>query len=393
MKKLCLATATLLTATMLTAGHANACGFFDFSCNAAKQKAEKTQMVISIIDAGRKAGWKDVRREFTNREIAEMRKVGLDPTNGSLIGVLKDVNDEHFESLDQNSWEGVVDMIGKEDYVDKQIAKAKLGVDALDSLQKQYDKVTEKQSEFEAALTAEAQSTKQSELLEKIEVQRETLISRVDDLDSELELQVLSSAIGSAARTLDDAGVDIARSIMDGGNFDDMVSRAAAKVGMTQSAAREVLQDAVFFGVSEISHESLTRTDGITEAGHQAAAAGDYAAAAAADASARAKAAADRAAEAAALEAAGLTEEAAKVAEIAQAEAELAAEAAEYATQVAAEQVQAAAEKAAVEAHHAAVEATYAAERAAHKAEFIATAMAEGVSREDAERLAAEAGH
>jgi hypothetical protein len=345
MKKLCLATATLLTATMLTAGHANACGFFDFSCNAAKQKAEKTQMVISIIDAGRKAGWKDVRREFSNREIAEMRKVGLDPTNGSLIGVLKDVNDEHFESLDQNSWEGVVDMIGEEDYVDKQIAKAKLGVDALDSLQKQYDKVTENQSEFEAALTAEAQSTKQSELLEKIEVQRETLISRVDDLDSELELQVLSSAIGSAARTLDDAGVDIARSIMDGGNFDDMVSRAAAKVGMTQSAAREVLQDAVFFGVSEISHESLTRTDGIAEAGHQAAAAGDYAAAAAADASARAKAAADRAAEAA------------------------------------------------VEAHHAAVEATYAAERAAHKAEFIATAMAEGVSREDAERLATEAGH
>jgi len=270
-------------------------------------------------------------------------------------------------------------MIGKEDYVDKQIAKAKLGVDALDSLQKQYDKVTENQFEFEAALTAEAQSTKQSELLEKIEVQRETLISRVDDLDSELELQVLSSAIGSAARTLDDAGVDIARSIMDGGNFDDMVSRAAAKVGMTQSAAREVLQDAVFFGVSEISHESLTRTDGIAEAGHQAAAAGDYAAAAAA--------------EAAALEAAGLTEEAAKVAEIAQAEAELAAEAAEYATQVAAAQVQAAAEKAAVEAHHAAVEATYAAERAAHKAEFIATAMAEGVSREDAERLATEAGH
>ena len=393
MNKLFLAIVTLLAATMLTAGHANACGFFDFSCNAAKQKAEKTQMVISIIDAGRKAGWKDVRREFTNREIAEMRKVGLDPTNGNLIGVLKDVNDEHFESLDQNSWEGVVEMIGKEDYVDKQIAKAKLGVDALDSLQKQYDKVTQNDSEFEAALTAEAQSTKQAELLEKIEVQRESLISRVDDLDSELELQVLSSAIGSAARTLDEAGVDIARSMMDGGNFDDMVSRAAAKVGMTQGAAREVLQDAVFFGVSEMAHESLTRTDGIAEAGHQAAATGDYAAAAAADASARAQAAADRAAEAAALEAAGLTEEAAKVAEIAQAEAELAAEAAEYATQVATEEAQAAADKAAVEAHHAAVEATYAAERAAHKAEFIAQAMAEGASQAEAEQLASQAGH
>ena len=103
-------------------------------------------------------------------------------------------------------------MIGKDDYVDKQIAKAKLGVDALDSLQKQYDKVTENEPEFAAALSAEAQSAKQAELLEKIQGERESLISRVDDLDSELELQVLSSAIGSAARTLDEAGVDIARS-------------------------------------------------------------------------------------------------------------------------------------------------------------------------------------
>ena len=195
----------------------------------------------------------------------------------------------------------------------------------------------------------------------------------MDDLDSQLELSVLSGAIGSAARTLDEAGVDVARSIMDGNDFDDMVSRAAAKVGMTQDAAREVLQQAISIGVSEIAHQSLTRTDGIAVAGNQAAAAGDYAAAAAADASARAQAAADRAAEAAALEATGLTEEAAKVAELAQAEAELAAEAAEYATQVAAQEAQAVAEKAAVEAHHAAVEATAAAESAAAKASFIRT--------------------
>ena len=82
--------------------------------------------------------------------------------------------------------------------------------------------------------------------------------------------------------------MDIARSIMDGNDFDDMVSRAAAKVGMTQGAAREILQEAVSFGVSEMAYESLTRTDGVAEAGHQAAA-GDYAAAAAADASARAR--------------------------------------------------------------------------------------------------------
>ena len=60
----------------------------------------------------------------------------------------------------------------------------------------------------------------------------------MDDLDRQLELSVLSGAIGSAARTLDEAGVDVARSIMDGNDFDDMVSRAAAKVGMTQDAAR-----------------------------------------------------------------------------------------------------------------------------------------------------------
>ena len=392
MNRLLLAASAALVTTLLTAASAQACGFLDFGCNAAKKKAEKTQMVISIIDAGRKSGWKNVRNEFSNREIAEMRQLGLDPTNRGLINALKGVNDEHFEDLSDDSWNGVVDMIGTEEYVDKQIAKAKLGVDDLDKLQREYEKVIENEAEFQAALTIEEQQAKQSELLQKIEEKRETLISSVDDLDSQLELSVLSGAIGSAARTLDEAGVDVARSVMDGNDFDDMVSRAAAKVGMTQDAAREVLQQAVSFGVSEIAHQSLTRTDGIAAAGNQAAAAGDYAAAAA-DASARAQAAADRAAEAAALEAAGLTEEAAKVAELAQAEAELAAEAAEYATQVAAQEAQAAAEKAAVEAHHAAVEATAAAESAAAKASFIAQAMSEGATQAQAEQLATDAGY
>ena len=35
-------------------------------------------------------------------------------------------------------------MIGTEEYVDKQIAKAKLGVDDLDKLQREYEKVIEK---------------------------------------------------------------------------------------------------------------------------------------------------------------------------------------------------------------------------------------------------------
>ena len=393
MNRLLLAASAALVTTLLTAASAQACGFLDFGCNAAKKKAEKTQVVISIIDAGRKSGWKNVRKEFSNREIAEMRRLGLDPTNRGLINALKGVNDEHFEDLSDDSWNGVVDMIGTEEYVDKQIAKAKLGVDDLDKLQREYDKVIENEAEFQAALTIEEQQAKQAELLQKIEEKRETLISSVDNLHSQLELSVLSGAIGSAARTLDEAGVNVARSIMEGNDFDDMVSRAAAKVGMTQDAAREVLQQAVSFGVSEIAHQSLTRTDGIAEAGNQAAAAGDYAAAAAADASARAQAAADRAAEAAALEAAGLTEEAAKVAELAQAEAELAAEAAEYATQVATQEAQAAAEKAAVEAHHAAVEATAAAESAAAKASFIAQAMADGATQAEAEQLAADAGH
>ena len=393
MKKLLLAASTVLTTIFLTVGNAHACGLLDFGCNAAKQKAEKTQAVISIIDAGRKAGWKNVRKEFTNREIAEMRRLGLDPTNRGLINALKGVNDEHFEELSEDSWKGVVDMIGTEEYVDKQIAKAKLGVDELDNLQREYERVVTNEAEFQAALTIEEQQAKQTDILQKIEAKRETLISSVDDLDSQLELSVLSGAIGSAARTLDEAGVDIARSIMDGNDFDDMVNRAAAKVGMTQDAAREVLQEPVSFGVSEIAHQSLTRTDGIAEAGHQAAATGDYAAAAAADASARAQAAADRAAEAAALEAAGLTEEAAKVAELAQAEAELAAEAAEYATQVATQEAEEAATRAAIEAEHAAIDATAAAESAAAKASFIAEAMSEGATQAQAEQLAADAGY
>ena len=227
MKKLFLATATLLAATMLTAGHANACRFFDFSCNAAKQKAEKTQMVINIIDAGRKAGWKDVRRD--NREIAEMRKVGLDPTNGNLIGVLKDVNDEHFESLDQYSWEGVVEMIGRR--LCRQADRQGKAWCRRPRQPRNYDKVT--QNDSEAALRKPSRQNSRTSERSKCS----SADFKVDDLDSELELQV-PSAPSAGARTLDEAGVDIARSIMDGGNFDDMVSRAAAKVGMTQRGAR-----------------------------------------------------------------------------------------------------------------------------------------------------------
>ena len=68
MKKLLLAASTVLTAIVLTVGNAHACGLLDFGCNAAKQKAEKTQAVISIIDAGRKAGWKmSARNSLTAR--------------------------------------------------------------------------------------------------------------------------------------------------------------------------------------------------------------------------------------------------------------------------------------------------------------------------------------
>ena len=96
------------------------------------------------------------------------------------------MNDEHFEDLSDDSWNGVVDMIGTEEYVDKQIAKAKLGVDDLDKLQREYEKVIENEAEFQAALTIEEQQAKQSELLQKIEEKRETLISSVDDLDASL---------------------------------------------------------------------------------------------------------------------------------------------------------------------------------------------------------------
>ena len=81
-----------------------------------------------------------------------MRRLGLDPTNRGLINALKGVNDEHFEDLSDDSWNGVVDMIGTEEYVDKQIAKTKLGVDGLDKLQREYDKVIENNAEFQACL-------------------------------------------------------------------------------------------------------------------------------------------------------------------------------------------------------------------------------------------------
>ena len=56
MNRLLLAASEALATMLLMTASAQACDFFDFGCNTAKKKAEKTQMVISIIDAGRKSG-------------------------------------------------------------------------------------------------------------------------------------------------------------------------------------------------------------------------------------------------------------------------------------------------------------------------------------------------
>ena len=376
------------------------CGFFEFSCQQAKQKAEKTQAVIAIMKAGRESGWKDVRKQFTNKEIAQMRNMGLDPSNSGLISSLKNVNDDSFGDLDEDTWDMVVDMISSPDYVTKAIAKNKLGIDVLERKQKRLsdaEKIAEQSSDALSdgkIASIEAMSdAERLKLIDEISAERTALLGQVENLGSDVELNVLTSAIASSARTLEEAGVEVAQSIMSGQDFDSLVEKAAASAGVSAAEARETLQQAVSFGVSELAAESLARTDAIGAAGNAAANAGDYATAAATDASARAQAAADRAAEAAALEAAGLTEEAAKVAEIAQAEAALAAEAAQEAAQIAAQEAANAAAAAEIAAQNAAIAAQAAAQSAAQKADFIAQALADGATAEEAEQLAANAGY
>lgn len=369
-------------------GTANACGFFDFACNTAKNKAEKTQAVIAVIDAGRKSGWKDVDQQFSAQELAKLRSIGIDPGNGRLVGALEGVNEDSFADMREDEWQGVVDYIADPDYVDTTIAKSKLGVDDIERMQGQLRDMQEA-----AALEGVDLSGEDTELLAKISAEREALMQKIGDLDSGVELQVLSGALRSSARTLDAAGVALATDIMNGDDFEAMVANASAAAGVSAEQARAVLQDAVSFGVSEISHQSLTATDGLAEAGHAAAAQGDYASAYAADAAARAQAANDRAAEAAALQAAGLTAEAEKVAQIAEAEAAHAAEAAATAANYAAQEAADKAAHAAQKAQEAAVIAASEAQAAADKAAFIAQAIAEGASLEDAEQLAADAGH
>ncbi|MGC6517744.1 MAG: hypothetical protein ACON49_06920 [Candidatus Puniceispirillaceae bacterium] len=376
------------------------CGFLEFSCHQAKEKAEKTQAVIAIIKAGRDSGWTDVRKQFTRKEIAKMRTMGLNPSNVGLLHSLKDVNDDSFADLDEDTFEMVVEMISSPEYVEKAIAKNKLGVDVLErkqrrlsEAQKRAEEGSEAVSDNDYAKIAEMSDDERAKLIDEISKGRTELLDQVDNLDSGIELTVLTGAIASSARTLDQAGVEIAQSLIGGQDFDSLVERAATNAGVSADFARETLQEAVSFGVSELAAESLARTDAIGEAGNQAAAVGDYAAAAANDASARAQAAADRAAEAAALKAAGLTEEAAKVAEIAEAEAELAAEAAQEAAQIAAQDAANAAAQAEIAAQNAAITAQAAADSAAQKADFISQALADGATQEEAAQLAADAGY
>ena len=374
------------------------CGFFDVSCNNAKTKAEKTQAVIAIIQAGRDTGWKNVSKQFTARELAEMRTLGLNPSSAGLVNAMKEVNDESFSDLDEETWGMVVDMISSPEYVEKVIAKKKLGGDVLERKQKRLSDAQNAAQDAgdvnDAFNTAtELSDQDQAKLIDEINQGRSDLLQQVEDIDSELELQVLTGAITSSARTLDQAGVDVAKSLMDGKDFENLVSKAAANAGVSADLARATLQKAVSFGVSELAAESLAKTDALGEEGNAIAATGDYAAAAATDASARAQAATDRAAEAAALKAAGLTEEAAKVAEIAEAEASLAAEAAAEAASIAAQEAENAAAQAEIAAQNAAIAAQAAADEAAQKAEFISQAMSDGATAQEAEQLARDAGY
>lgn len=370
---------------------ASACGFFDFACNTAKNKAEKTQAVIAVIDAGRASGWKNVSDQFSSRELAKLRTLGINPSSSGLVNALKDVNDDSFSELDDDAWNGVVSTISSAEYIDKQIAKAKLGVDDLERMEARLRTMQDKAAE--AAEAGEVVEFDDSKLLEDIASERTALMAKIGDLDSSVELNVLSGALSSSARTLDAAGVAVARDVMDGGDFDDMVAKAAASAGVSTAQARAVLQQAVSFGVSELSAESLAATDALAESGNDAAALGDYATAYAADASARAQAATARASEAAALQAAGLTAEAAKVAQIAEQESQLAAEAAAFAADQAAETAANAAAAAEIAAQNAAITAAAAAESAAAKASFVAQALADGASQAEAEQLAADAGY
>lgn len=388
MRKLMVCTAVAGTMLLAMNGTANACGIFDFSCNSAKNKAEKTQAVIAVMDAGRKVGWENVGNQFSAQELARLRSIGIDPGNGNLVRALEGVNDDSFGDMKEDEWQGVVDLIGDPGYVDTAIAKSKLGVDNLERMQSKLHEM----KEIAAAEGIEL-SGEDTELLQKISAEREVLMQKIGDLDSGTELQVLSGALRSSARTLDAAGIALAADVMDGGDFDVMVANASKAAGISADQARAVLQEAVSFGVSEFAHQSLTATDAIAEAGHAAAAEGDYASALAADAAARSQAATDRAAEAAALQAAGLTAEAEKVAQIAEAEAAHAAEAAATAANHAAQEAADKAAHAAQKAQEAAIIAASQAQAAADKAAFIAAALAENVSPEEAERLAKEAGH
>ena len=381
---------------------AQSCGLLDFGCHSAKDKAEKTQAVIAIMEAGRNSGWSDLSEQFSNQELARMRNLGLNPSNGGLVNSLKNVHDESFADLDDDAWQGVVDLIGSPEYVEKAITKNKLGIDEIERKQR---RLSEAQEAAESAASGTADQAEgladiivlseaeREKLIEEIAQDRQALLSQVDNLDSAFELNILSGAISASTRSLEEAGVEVAQSLLDGDDFDNLVERAAAKAGVSLDEARETLQDAVSYGISEIAAGSLARTDAIAEAGNAAAETGDYAAAAAADAAARAQAATDRAAEAAALRAAGLTEEADKIAEIAEAEAALAAEAANEAAQLAEEAAARAAAEAEIAAQNAAIEAQAAAEEAAQRADFISQALADGATQDEAEQLARDAGY
>ena len=211
------------------------CDSFDSKCKNAKSKAELTQTIFKILDAGVATNWdaSAVRDSFSGDEKRGMEEAGLDVTNAAVVRALKKTYTEKFSHLDANAWQSVMDTIFAEDYVEKQVKNKMLGVSVVHRVQKELERsgkktIKSKKGNFSFKSNARTAVV----ILEDIQTAQKSLVNKLSKAGDDLDIEVLADALERTTIVLVDRNEKLAKQLSNPIEFEKLVNKASKSSGV-----------------------------------------------------------------------------------------------------------------------------------------------------------------
>ncbi len=211
------------------------CKSFDSKCKDAVGKAELTQSIFKILDAGIRADWdaRSVRDLFTAEEKRELKKLGLDVNNAAVVRALKKTYDEKFSHLDSNAWQSILDTLLHEKYVETQVIHRQMNTSIIERLTQELERsgkkvVKSKSGNFFTKSSARTAVV----ILEDMKKAQESMLNKLAKADTSLEIDVLAEVLGKSTLILVDRNAPIAKKLSNPKEFEKLVLKTSHASGV-----------------------------------------------------------------------------------------------------------------------------------------------------------------